>query len=397
MKAGKLLGKGSYGCVFDPPIECVDGTKPSGVGKVSNKTMIHEQNIMTQVVQKIDPMFIFTNPIVHVCQVTLDKLKKDSDYVQCELVSDQQKAYDQLVYKERGSDLFQYSKSNDCFTEEMMPKWITFINGLLSMSTNKYSHFDIKPENMILTDKKNILLIDFGTTLPFSKIYDDNELLKYEYYVYPPEFKVYYHLQNLKNDTMLINMKNDNRMNEYYRMINFKLTMKLKYKMNGYEYIRHKLIEINNDLETVFYPQLESFMEELINQMKRNNLTLENDLKPIFNQWANKVDVFSLGVSLAILMRDLKHVQIIRKCIHANPAKRISMQEVKDYFMNLYECSPEECMTKYTLHELKRLVDEKGLDKGLKRLSKQNLCDKIYKYLEKRSDHPTIKKGRKSS
>lgn len=401
---GRLLGKGSYGCVFDPPVECVDGIKAKGVGKVFKyKEAMEMEKTNMDIIRNIDPLYLFTNPIVHVCKVKLDKIRDDPDHIQCDLVTDQQDAYEQLVYKHVGIDFYEYGKANYCFSEDMMPKWNTFINGLLTMNTNKYAHFDLKPENMILTQNSDILLIDFGTTLPFSKVYDpSNRLLTYHYYVYPPEFKVFNYLQILKNDKLLMNMREDKRMNEYYMMLSFKLTTKIKYKLTEYDYIRRSFIKINNDLETIFYTQLEAFIEEVVNYMRRNDLTLENDMKPLFDQWVHKVDVFSFGVAMSRLLHNhskTEHFEIIKRCVHPSPIERISMEQVQEYFLNHSSSKSKQlqCMTKYTLAELKDLVDERGLDKQYKKLSKKELCSKIYRYIEDRSEHPDVKRGRKSS
>ena len=68
----------------------------------------------------------------------------------------------------KGYDLGQYIKSGTGFSEKQLIKWLTQmcdVLGYLHSNDRKILHTDIKPSNIMITEKGDICLIDFGVSL----------------------------------------------------------------------------------------------------------------------------------------------------------------------------------------------------------------------------------------
>ena len=69
MKGGKLIGSGSYGCVFNPPLKCKNSTKKRRVNSINTRKIISKLALKYEALDEYE----FNNIIVN-------KLKKDKSY-----------------------------------------------------------------------------------------------------------------------------------------------------------------------------------------------------------------------------------------------------------------------------------------------------------------------------
>ena len=199
MLGGKILGEGTYGCVFHPPIKCSgESRRRSGVGKiVRNIYDANEEINIAKQIRKIDPKGKFTNPMINDCMIKKSNItKKDEDNILCGATStlNDDKTYKQIIYKYKGQDLL--STDNTDFM-----RYSNLINGLKILQQHKICHRDIKEEN-ILSLKNKYIYIDFGLTTKMNGVYTEQEtgILMYDYLYYPPEFKIYAIMNKLIRD-----------------------------------------------------------------------------------------------------------------------------------------------------------------------------------------------------
>jgi serine/threonine protein kinase len=194
MKGGKMLGAGTYGCVFDKPFKCkTDKRFKEGVGKVfNNKQSADEEFKESTSFEEFDSEQAFTNPTLGKCSVTDDEVKTDKDYKKCMIIKNKSQDYEQIIYKHTGVDLQVYAPKNK-FDSTIVKGFVNVLKGLVSLQKFQRVHRDIKPPNMLITDESKMLLIDFGLMCNYNKIYnvkESNFTLIYDYYIYPPEFKL---------------------------------------------------------------------------------------------------------------------------------------------------------------------------------------------------------------
>jgi len=316
---GKILGQGTYGCVFHPPIDCIDGSNDgkSGVGKVLTSEHAYIEIAETkpfQLKKNMDDVREFTNPIEYVCDVSK---KKTKDFKKCRVLNkddSKDKKLTQIVYKHKGLDLAKlYNHRRFTFKEniDIQTRFLNVIKGTKSLfeSQNK-SHLDIKPQNILQTEK-NMILIDFGLVTHFDEIYSkyNMNILIHPYPFYPIEFKLFASMYIFVQELKKTPLNDMTKTNEYYEMVDTKMKSYLRKIVpdvfqNDYEY---GYGDINDDTNkvmksfglstTLMKNQIYSTWNQILTIMKNKKKTLEY-IDDIFTSQAHKVDVFSLGMSL---------------------------------------------------------------------------------------------------
>jgi hypothetical protein len=206
----KLLGQGSYGCVYDPNLPCSDGMmRKVGVGKVMRiRDAMDEAEITNDIMDSLEKtikkenIHHYINPIIGECPVELNDIGKKCNLMNNNNANDNY----QLIYKHVGIDLNNLFSSKKLTLHENVAIMKMFEVMMRRFNTtfcgNKRCHLDVKPENILYvsdnTDNKRkykdrFLPIDFGLVRSFENVYqfDNIGLLAYDYPYYPFEFKLY--------------------------------------------------------------------------------------------------------------------------------------------------------------------------------------------------------------
>ena len=417
-KGGKYLGQGTYGCVFDPPLKCVgDAQRNSGVGKIfKNEEELEEEEIQFDKVKIIDPTGKFTVQMKKKCEVHAKTIQPSDEFNKCTLFNKNDKNinsfYQQLILNNKGIDLDKFIGKKFMFMD-ILDGLINAVEGLVEFEKKNYCHRDLKPLNIIVTQPKhNILYIDFGLSLEYDRVYrgDSMDIISYPYMYYPPEF-------DLCADK-LINTDSTEYVELSHRLHN-------KYK---------HLIPLFNSIGLsydILELQFESFSNYLHSTYK-DKFDNDEDIFNIFKNFANKVDVFSFGITLleiitsancdftnmTIIQQDTLKT-IIKQAIHFNPIERYDSHQLLDALKNLKtvkkqilkplpklsspilnnKVSVEECQKLYTIKEIREKIDQmkqNGVHKNtnnkkfIKNGSKVEICKRISEFLDPKK-FPTSK------
>lgn len=172
MEGGRLLGSGSYGCAFTPPLICRDGKKRQGVGKITEKEDgLQEIAIANQLrsVPLVKNYFILAEP--EPCSPANQKDQTDPDFRKCTPLFRQNNYRLSLkdsiqIFQPFGGTLPFYSIMD---SNELHPKKFDFYGFMRHMleagSTlliGGVCHFDLHPGNILL-DKYGVpRILDFG-------------------------------------------------------------------------------------------------------------------------------------------------------------------------------------------------------------------------------------------
>lgn len=363
IKSTKLIGDGSYGCVYNPALPCEGnkGTKKKNkkkiwtqynVGKVfTDQHEAVEEFKLMKTIKKIDKKGKYTIPIEEKCDVELrdhevyDQLKK------CELFRDEfakknfESTYVQLVSKHGGISLkdFVHTRRHVYDLFEVCSKLMNVVSGLIFLHRKSICHRDIKEANIVIstTRPKRSFIIDFGLMKRMDEVYTFDELrvLEFEYVYYPPEFRV------ISNYMKLIDDHYDRTMMSVKR---FKKLL-LEECFANYENIIDLYDEVLGLTQDNLLEQLSNFVDHLMDASNLKTLNYVTDptdhdiaIRKIMHRQVEKVDVFSFGIILLKLlyrsrsyrdephsksMKDMK--ELIRKCIHFDVRKRHTMKNVK--------------------------------------------------------------------
>ncbi len=330
----KYIGSGTYGCVISPPV--IEKTyilqdimpyvqrENNDIAKIyisGFREFQHEFKILKQI-QAIDANNTFTvmlkgaQKINGKCfensDVILNCLKKMRKYIK------NNKAYYQIIMENAGI------QTNDDYRItyiDFLQFFKTFLEGMIKLQNNNLVHRDIKPHNVLITDKK-INLIDFGLLCKANQVYTNESryLLKaLDYPYYPPEFYIAYIMMSYRS------LYENNRQN-------FESFVDTIYqRMNNNNFFKQRFLLSSPELTYQYSKGVTNFLRT----MKAQQFTKYDQ---IFNaELAMKADVFSMGYIIAAINKNIVYSfntekefvdYIYLRCMNPNVYERISLLEL---------------------------------------------------------------------
>ena len=154
----KIIGKGTYGCVYKPPPKCkkIEDCPPTkekcvkGVSKLTFEKEAKEEIKHISMIDKIDPKQIFHigNPIV--CDP-----EQSFDTSDCSAIG-YKKDLKFLVYDDGGTTFGNFIKLDNLDIIRFIKGFSNLFFGIKEMSNNGFVHADIKFDNIMLM--RNIIL-----------------------------------------------------------------------------------------------------------------------------------------------------------------------------------------------------------------------------------------------
>lgn len=204
-KAGGLIAKGSFGCVYTPPLPCIDShhkTKQTGknlVSKVYNETgeMQTEWNI-SQTIAKIDPAQKYFVYGIDKCNVETKKAEKESKIrgiVACDIVQDVvQKTIPSIVMPNGGLPFHDWLADHrwQISITDLVRIMIPCFEGLQLLLKYGFTHQDIKANNILIDKTYRTRIIDFSFTVKTADVLNNAVNTKYvsRYWVFPPDYRI---------------------------------------------------------------------------------------------------------------------------------------------------------------------------------------------------------------
>lgn len=339
-KGGDLLGQGAYGCLFDTDMYCYQNEYANMITKnVKRYTKVFDTITETdiewknsKIIAQLDPgytNFVYANER---CRITYDELKKDKDFLKCNLpLYENKDNLGALKMIDGGIDYEKYLQKNPSF-ESFINSIITLFEGLVKLEDNNLIHQDIKSGNVLYDEINNKWrYIDYGLLKYKNEIYDKTNLMLLESTVpsvfpLPPEYRIYY---NRNRDIFTIE-------NNIY---NFNLSS--------------KDIKTYNDIKDIYLSRDEYYkkLDDFIKYIKKFK---EIDLTKEMIKYTNKIDIYSLGLLLAYLTLYLRHDNyeknklvydqyklLIKLMITPDPRERIAPKQALEFIKNILKNIPK--------------------------------------------------------
>jgi serine/threonine protein kinase len=294
----ELVGSGSYGCVYSPPIKCetpcTDKRCKNGVSKwmsqeKADNELLEYDNLE---LEEVDPegMYHIRKPIQ--CKPNQEELAKVED---CSAVND----YDDsslLIYDNGGIDLEKYI-SQGATLKQVLIGLKNIFKGVMVMNEQNRYHFDIKTPNIVVKDGI-FRLIDFGLSKNVNKtggiIY--NDVFQNIYFAWGPE--VY-----------LLGLKNSSSVSPHHWI------------SRAYKYMENKSI---SDITNQYYALNKFTVANVAKVLLDISMMSKKRQYETAIKW---VDVYGMGTLLGYIAK-------YRYCDHSQWNKHVSTSTGEPYWIN---------------------------------------------------------------
>lgn len=435
MDGGRLVGQGSYGCVFTPAVQCEnETTRREGVSKVVFGTDVYEKEMKANdKIKKVDPKGVFTNRLIHSCEVDSDELRAEQGFSKCK--PRKRNPFYNLLYEHQGVDLAAFANTPFSMADRtLQTNILELCKGVQKLVAHEMVHYDIKHKNILKTDTK-LVMIDFGMLMDMKDVFADKEknLAQFTYPFYPPELKLFwaFALSVLKSfDVKAYLKKGKGSLHNLKRRLREHLRGDTAWIRN-YDYMLSKLSKLKLT-KAVMKDQVSEFVDRVVSQIAESIHTKDDftmaDLRELFRPFATKLDIFSLGTTLVYMYmkgntddltatQNTELVRILLKMVHMNPYERYdakalvkeysafvrtlpkqSVEKVKEVVSKRNEPIVPTPMTHAECMKYYRVVDLRQMAKQHKKPvsgTKDVLCARVLPFLTKNASMKTVKRGRK--
>ncbi len=324
----KIIGKGSYGCVYKPGVYIDSQKEYNYVSKIifDNNSFYTEKRQFYLLNNEIDKESKFT---LKEFKFVNEKSKKEffrigmNETINKCLVetrkNTEKEAY--VINMENGGIEFK-NINNQNIKKEFI---LEFLYGIEKLIENKLIHNDIKPENILINDRK-ISLIDFGLIDSFHNIFSKNNIsiLKHNYSYYPPEYKIIAFIYEYFGNSYTYKDKNsflyfmNTRYDECYK--NHIIIYK-RYYPESYN---------KQNLENEYRTKIEDISNEIDNN-KLFNIYDVKKLETFINSYfdCKKIDIYGFGVVLSML--NYKVLEMIK----SDDKQRFNIEQVINGFKQI--------------------------------------------------------------
>lgn len=278
MLGGKLLGQGSYGCVFKPSLECKDkkGKKSSTnkITKILTKEHAEKEEYLSAMIRRIPHWKNYFAVSESICVPSNSASTKEKDLDKCEVLEGKSLSdFRLLTMTYAGKELHNFPF--DMYHFDFMVFVKHFIAAGAMLTVHGIVHGDLHQGN-ILVDAHNVpRIIDFN--LSYQK--DDAVIMprshSLEYYQDPPDFTLVNAIVKRYNPQVVINS--------------------IIYKKHIFRLI-HIILGVS-------YDDMQAHMNDFL---LKNPTTLQS----WFNQHWSKIDSWAIGANIIYLIKTLSYSPI---------------------------------------------------------------------------------------
>ena len=375
-----VIGKGAYGCVHSPALECADGRNSKSDSKQISKYM------MTWDAKKEMDEFVLIgnadkNEDFHLgkptkCAVKNSDLNKHA-IMACRNTArfhpDRLEEYSLLLLKHGGADLIKYGNDvqtwtkNDANIRKNEIFWLEasrMLYGLKVFEENDIIHLDLKPQNIVYNEEKNrINFIDFGMLTTKTQLLNKIDR-------YPPGYAHW----SYPFETTMWSSKLYTEYTKSSESVKSAVIKRLITDINDkcdpfFDHITaYSVTNVDQkELKTFFY---QSFIE-MFGEISTSNIPR----KTFIDKSVNTFDSYGVGMALMYMLNSSRHLmsnklfdgmtELFLQMINSNAFDRIEI----DAIIPRYHGIIHDLMNKHNKHfENNLLVDDDTKDKKVKKM-----------------------------
>lgn len=305
---GRLLGQGTYGCVFSPTPRCVPEGGPEGpdnIGKVfAEDKHLADEIRMAALLKKIDPKQRYFIYPLHACKTTMRDLAYDPDVEECEFIGATRTAgeheYPMVIMPRVDASLIKMLTVGRIgpadFTRAIEPVF----KGLALLAKNKIVHNDLKFDNILYDPRDRVFkIIDFGISVNLESAFKstENAYINVRYWLHPPEYRVWSYLRKRYPAGDWPRPLPDSEIRDIFKQHMTILNIQMTKAIN----LRKILLEHHN-----YCDYERAFMEWIRKLTKKPDLLAAT---AYINKYAAKIDLYCLGINLMVCIKYLDRAQ----------------------------------------------------------------------------------------
>ena len=345
----KLIGEGSYGCIYSPNISCMgDNVDSEYISKIqilnnmefaqfniiNSKDEFNEMNLMVGIIREtyfgkfitnMDSYYQYFAPIIKSCQVDiniLQNIEKNKCHLFRDNITNQDK--DEKKYISSKITFIDGPKLNIVFSkligenkinEQIIKTFYHLMKGL-KLLNKSIIHYDLKNDNIIFDKKRGIpIIIDFGLSFNISSLLNAEtpQQLENIFYIYYNKYLPWcFEISVLSYIVQNILFDDEKIKTDINSEININEINKLK-SVIYYDFIKKKVLDpfVGNILSTGDINKMQKNIEDYFDYWINNdgdgvvNKTwkeLINDLKQHYMSW----DVYSVCICYLEYMKKCK-------------------------------------------------------------------------------------------
>lgn len=331
----KLIDQGGFGCIFYPGIEC-DGSiskNPKYISKLHKKNyhVVNEYNI-GKMVSKIPLYEYYFAPTVSMCNIDIAKIdKRERDM--CRVISREKSNSKFVIMKMpyvKNVSLVKYITNPNIDKKEIvtyiMDSYKSLLHSLKILNLNGIVHFDFKLPNLLIDIKtKNPIIIDFGLSIPVNDI----EPKTYSKYFYTHNAAYYIWCIDIHIINYVINVNSTLTYDELVALIDTNINANQALHMFSESFIkRYRELTISTYKKYANMPS-----ENIVKELVKNYNTWDNySLSILFLSMISCISYE--GFTDNKLIKDFSEILLLN--IHPNAAKRLSFDDTKTKYKNIF-------------------------------------------------------------
>ena len=332
---GESLGEGTYGCVISSALADARGVSKCANFKKQNfkvaKVFVEFDRAMEEYneaekLQHIKDIDKYTILPKGICSFALSELStedKNQLLADCQNIRnstiEDYYQFGQLFYSDRGVTLSSYwRKQSNVDMNVLINHFVNLSKGINAFVNNRFIHYDIKPTNIIVTDTDSTAkFIDFGLSRSFEDFVSKlgPESAKYPYW--PPE--LYYNIPYAGDYRYIrVNYDREDSANAIKKLKKvFKPETQFPDEANLIDSLLLEAEKVIQELPTPKEKDQRFVSEFLRRPGAREPLFTKQGaismLANVYQPMLEKIDVFSLGVTLQNILDIVKQKESVRR------------------------------------------------------------------------------------